>query len=99
MVDCEFDIHPDYIFLVKASWAPVIISELVMLNLRVTEIISKLIFLDQDNYNALKPAVACVSRMTQICSSLNPSVSMVFDVTVAFVAQLWMAMQLMCLRP
>jgi hypothetical protein len=49
MVDCEFDIHPDYIFLVKASWAPVIISELVMLNLRVTEIISKLIFSDQDN--------------------------------------------------
>jgi len=40
-VDNEFDNNPDYIFLIKGSWAPVIISELVMLNLRVTEIISK----------------------------------------------------------
>ena len=38
----EFDINPDYIFLIKGSWAPVIISELMMLNLKVTEIISKI---------------------------------------------------------
>ena len=40
----EFDINPDYIFLIKGSWAPVIISELMMLNLKVTEIISKITF-------------------------------------------------------
>lgn len=37
----DFDINPDYIFLIKGSWAPIIISELMMLNLKVTEIISK----------------------------------------------------------
>ena len=45
----EFDIHPDYIFLIKGSWAPVIISELMMLNLKVTEIISNLFFFISDN--------------------------------------------------
>jgi hypothetical protein len=37
----EFDINPDYTFLIKGSWAPILISELMMLNLKVTEIISK----------------------------------------------------------
>ncbi len=37
----DFDVYPDYIFLIKGSWAPIIISELMMLNLKVTEIISK----------------------------------------------------------
>ncbi len=32
--------NPDYIFLIKGSWAPVLICELMMLNLKVTEIIS-----------------------------------------------------------
>ena len=41
----EFDINPDYIFLIKGSWAPIIISELMMLNLKVTEIISKTIIM------------------------------------------------------
>ncbi len=37
----EFDEEPDYIFLIKGTWAPVLISELMLLNLRVTEILSK----------------------------------------------------------
>jgi hypothetical protein len=33
----EFDNSPDYVFMIKKNWAPLLISELVMLNLKVTE--------------------------------------------------------------
>jgi hypothetical protein len=38
----QFDFTAAYVFLIKKKWAPMIISELVMLNLRVTEMQSKI---------------------------------------------------------
>lgn len=43
-VEDEFDNSPDYVFLIKKNWGALLISELVMLNLKVTEMSCKLIF-------------------------------------------------------